>query len=139
MNLTTEELNAIVSTSKKNNNDLNITGCLSYYQNHFFQILEGPKREILELFERLMEDKRHMNLQIIWSGISLSRSFGAWSMAFISEEEDVSLITDGELSHFDLDNMVNKNDHEIIKSDIYWKRMRNILKLAGDGEQANLC
>ena len=131
--LTTKELNTIVSKSKEKNKDLNITGCLCYYRNHFLQILEGPKNEILELYNKLMEDARHKNLQIIWSGISFRRSFSDWSMAFISEQEDVSLVTDGELSHFDLDTMVNQSDSEILKSDVYWKRMRNILKLTDVG------
>ncbi len=47
---------------KVNNRLLNITGILIYSEGNFLQVLEGTKRDILALFEKIKKDPRHYNI-----------------------------------------------------------------------------
>jgi len=79
-------LENILKVSRKNNARLNITGCLIYHSKKFFQILEGPKNDILLLVESIKRDKRNKNFKIIFQGVRSGRTFGEWNMGLIQGE-----------------------------------------------------
>jgi hypothetical protein len=59
---TDENVDFILSQADQLNNQNGITGLLVYSNEHFFQLIEGEKNKILELFEKISNDQRHKNV-----------------------------------------------------------------------------
>lgn len=57
-----EALMELFDTSKENNDSLDIKGILLFSEGNFFQVLEGEKQRVLDLYSRIMEDPRHTNI-----------------------------------------------------------------------------
>lgn len=72
----------MLSASRSNNEELGITGCLLYHNNHFLQLLEGEQNQVTSLYQKILSDNRHSNIEII-NEIKIERPvFIDWSMAF---------------------------------------------------------
>ncbi|MDD3374356.1 MAG: BLUF domain-containing protein [Candidatus Omnitrophica bacterium] len=80
---TQQELANLLDQSRKNNQILNITGMLVYYKKHFLQILEGEKEVVLNLFQKIRKDNRHLSVILFWDEPVQERSFSDWTMAFV--------------------------------------------------------
>ncbi len=64
--LATEELHRLMEDSEIRNNDRDIKGVLLYSEGNFFQVLEGEKQEVIELWDQIQADPRHTNvIQIV--------------------------------------------------------------------------
>jgi hypothetical protein len=72
----------ILRQARKNNKINGVTGLLIYSGRHFFQILEGEKKVVSELFQRISSDKRHSGIQILCENDVDFRSFPSWEMAY---------------------------------------------------------
>jgi EAL domain-containing protein (putative c-di-GMP-specific phosphodiesterase class I) len=86
----TNDLTALLEKSKINNNGLGVTGMLLYTDNSFFQILEGERDTVQQLFfDKISKDMRHTKVVMIVNEAIAKRSFGDWSMGYasISPEE----------------------------------------------------
>jgi hypothetical protein len=81
-----QELCEILTVSRKNNVQNDITGILLYSEGIFLQALEGSKSSVNEVYSKIEKDKRHKNLIILITGESDNRMFPNWSMAFIPIE-----------------------------------------------------
>jgi hypothetical protein len=57
-----EEIQKLLAEWKENNSKHNIRGILLYSEGHFFQVLEGEKKNVLRLYEEIQQDSRHINL-----------------------------------------------------------------------------
>ena len=55
-------LKDIIASSKKNNPEEDVTGCLLYGSNSFLQLLEGPSDFIDRLYSKISTDNRHENV-----------------------------------------------------------------------------
>jgi len=87
------DIEAIISTSKRNNLKKGITGCLLYYKREFVQILEGPKEDVKILFEKIKKDPRNLSPKLLYEGSIEAPVFGSWSMAVkIIEDKEVKYI-----------------------------------------------
>lgn len=88
-----EDLRDILASSRKNNRHHNITGMLLYRDGFFIQALEGEETVINELFDKIVEDKRHKNIMLVYKNAILTRTFGSWSMGFnkINDNDVVEL------------------------------------------------
>ncbi|MCC5886593.1 MAG: BLUF domain-containing protein [Gammaproteobacteria bacterium] len=75
------DLRAILETAQAFNRSRDITGCLIYEQGHFAQVLEGGAKELEALMQRIVQDPRHRQVRIVWSGPVERRMFEQWSMA----------------------------------------------------------
>lgn len=76
------EVFELLSQSRKKNAEISITGMLLHDQGSFFQVLEGKKDTVWELFSKISKDERHQNVvQIIFEAIP-HRNFGNWSMGY---------------------------------------------------------
>jgi hypothetical protein len=64
-----------------------ITGALIFENNHFGQVIEGPKDQIEDLWKRIQKDSRHKNIRLIDSKPIKHRSFSKWTMVFQGSEE----------------------------------------------------
>ncbi len=82
----------ILNAAKEYNSLLDITGILIYCNKTFFQILEGSKEHIEEVFERIKIDSRHDNIIKIQEEQIQERKFKDWSMAFKSFNKELSAL-----------------------------------------------
>ena len=65
-----------------------ITGLLIYVEGQFVQLLEGPRKRVLDLFQRIQTDSRHYDVSLIAESAVTKRAFDAWSMALCEFEEE---------------------------------------------------
>ena len=79
----TDEVEAILRSSRTNNPLDGISGILLFNGTAFMQILEGDETAIEGLIKRLYNDTRHSNMSIHAERRIEVRTFPDWSMAFL--------------------------------------------------------
>ena len=86
-------LHDILQVSRVNNEQLGVTGMLLYQNGSFFQVLEGEKKTVETLYEKIVLDSRHeRSIKIIFEPIQ-ERSFSHWTMGYASlSNEDLQTI-----------------------------------------------
>ncbi|OKS84869.1 BLUF domain-containing protein [Mucilaginibacter polytrichastri] len=82
-----EQLFELLTVSRKNNTDRNLTGMLLYGEGAFVQVLEGEADILDATYETIKADKRHKNIIQIISGNMEKRNFQNWSMGFKSVDK----------------------------------------------------
>lgn len=117
----------ILEVSKKNNAELNITGCLIYHRGQFLQILEGPKNDVELLVEKIKRDPRNKKLSIIYSGVKSGRNFREWDMALVQDEFDLVSDDEGTFGKLKIDFLDMLNINSEIKAKYIWEKARNYL------------
>ena len=80
--LNQNDLEKILETAVAANAEKGISGCLIYHNECFVQILEGEKRDVLEIFEKIKLDDRHHSVNLLWENYVNERFFKKWNMAF---------------------------------------------------------
>ena len=70
----------IIASSKKNNPEEDVTGCLLSGSNSFLQLLEGPADSIDTLYSKISKDNRHENVVTLCEEKIDERLFLSWSM-----------------------------------------------------------
>ena len=63
--LTSADVDAIVDASIRNNAPRNITGVLIYNGLNFLQVLEGTRLNVEEVFNRIVQDPRHISVTTV--------------------------------------------------------------------------
>jgi len=79
-NVSDTTLKDIIASSKKNNPEGDITGCLLSGSNSFLQLLEGPADFIDTLYSKISKDNRHGNVVTLCDEKIDQRLFLSWSM-----------------------------------------------------------
>ena len=74
----------LLNLCREKNKRLGITGHLFYTEEVFVQCIEGPPAAIESLWQSLLRDKRHYNIELLSRGPLSERRFAQWSMAFSS-------------------------------------------------------
>jgi len=77
----------IVLPAGMKNRRLEITGCLWFSDDRFLQLLEGPPRNVLNLYATIEKDRRHTNIHLLSSSTLAARSFSRWNMRALSSDE----------------------------------------------------
>jgi len=77
----------VVAIHYSNNQALGITGALIYENNKFGQVIEGPEKDIEDLWHKIQKDSRHKNVRLIESKPIIERNFSKWTMVFQGNEE----------------------------------------------------
>ncbi len=77
---TQEEIEKILSSCKKNNPSLSITGVLLYSDTKFIQLVEGDAKVIMALYDKIKTDSRHTNPMMISYNPIKEKSFPSWHM-----------------------------------------------------------
>lgn len=72
----------MLSDARDNNQKKGITGCLLFHKNEFLQLLEGDQNEVTGLYQKIMADGRHWQIQTIKEQSIDAPLFIDWSMAF---------------------------------------------------------
>ena len=86
------DLFIILRKARLNNRMSEITGILIYIDGYFLQILEGNKDEVHKIFNKISQDPRHTNCQVIFEGDTDKRFFPRWEMAYASPSlKDLSM------------------------------------------------
>lgn len=81
----------IAGRARRFNGELDITGLLIFDGQRFCQQLEGSKKAVLKLIERIRNDPRHINVEVLHHGPLAGRRFQNFSLAF-STVEDVDAL-----------------------------------------------
>ncbi len=84
IDLSEAEVLEILRTSRVNNAKTRITGILCYSQRDFIQVLEGPEKNVLSLYTKIVEDSRHTGCKLVSIDLSGKRIFESWSMGYIN-------------------------------------------------------
>ena len=77
------EVQRLLTTSRRNNPDLGVTGVLIHGGGLFMQFLEGPDNNVMRLYAKITDDQRHGDCQIIHIAPTVDRVFQKWSMGLI--------------------------------------------------------
>ncbi|MNL33010.1 Blue light- and temperature-regulated antirepressor YcgF [compost metagenome] len=90
------DIREILSVSRKNNAQENITGLLIFRDGFFLQLLEGSESAVKNILGNIMMDDRNHSLRVLIEVEGGQRLFEDWQMAFIdgdiSSNETVDLI-----------------------------------------------
>ena len=86
----------IAGRARQVNVELDVTGLLIFDGQRFCQQLEGPQKAVLKLIERIRNDPRHINVEVLHHGPLAGRRFQHFSLAF-STVEDVEALARMEL------------------------------------------
>lgn len=84
IDLTEAEVLDILSISRDKNEKSRITGILCYSKQDFIQVLEGPEKNVLSLYTKIIEDPRHQSCKLVSIDLTDRRIFDKWSMGYIS-------------------------------------------------------
>jgi hypothetical protein len=76
------ELQAILSTARRENQAHGISGTLLYADGCFIQVLEGAPDAVTETFERIQLDARHHSVTVLLQRPLAERNFGDWTMGY---------------------------------------------------------
>ena len=77
-----QELQALLSRSRENNQRAGITGILLHKADRFAQVLEGEETAVRRLYDTISRDDRHHRVAILEQGPVARRDFPDWSMGF---------------------------------------------------------
>ena len=81
------DIQAILSVSRENNQKNDITGVLCYDPNFFLQCLEGDRKNVSILYNAIVHDHRHKDVVILEFSEIESRVYENWSMAYVRLDE----------------------------------------------------
>ena len=84
--ITDAQVRDILESSRRNNPSLGITGVLIHGGGMFMQVLEGPERNTLRQYVKILDDKRHGDCQIIHISPTQERIFQKFSMGVIRSD-----------------------------------------------------
>ena len=87
-NLLEEEIQRIVSESRRLNALNGITGVLIYCDGNFMQYFEGEEDAVMETFERIRASECHYQISELMNQPILEREFTDWSMGFSQPTPD---------------------------------------------------
>jgi len=77
-------LDGILAESRKYNPNAGITGMLCYSGTVFMQVLEGSRREVSVLYNKIAADPRHTEVEILNYQEISERRFSNWTMGQVN-------------------------------------------------------
>ncbi|MFD2916073.1 BLUF domain-containing protein [Psychroserpens luteus] len=118
-----KDLERILEESTVRNKERNITGCLIYHNNSFVQILEGKKKDILDVYEKIKTDERHHNVILLYKNPIDKRCFTDWNMAYHQPNDQYIIQFVNNLLL--LSQLSDKASNSLLT---FWGQVRRILK-----------
>ena len=110
-----EVIDQISTYSTTENETQKISGILIEYKNHFLQYLEGPTRNVYDVFERIKKDKRHKNVEIIQFKQIEERIFPGWSMLHKNLDDD------RDATQMEVNKNCKVQLDDLLKNKTFWK------------------
>jgi hypothetical protein len=80
--MTNEELEALLTKTRANNEKAGLTGLLLYKDGNFMQALESPKDAVTTVLRKIEVDSRHRGILRLIQRDQPAREFSNWSMGF---------------------------------------------------------
>ena len=77
------QLAELLENARDTNARHRVTGLLLHREDSFLQVLEGDEADVRLIYERIREDPRHRNLNVLFAESIDEREFGDWRMAFL--------------------------------------------------------
>jgi len=100
INCIKDELELFQQKNRKNN----ISGLMLYYEGNIIQYIEGNKKELYNLYNKIKIDSRHHNIIKVMDEKIIKRNFVSWDMGF----KELSYI---EFKNFSLDKLMSINNN----------------------------
>src|SRR5688500_10862994 len=72
----------ILIASRRRNAQSSITGLLLFMEGNIVQIIEGEEHDVIQLFSKIEQDRRHYSIVKIAEGNIDDRMFKDWAMGF---------------------------------------------------------
>lgn len=76
------QLASILESAVRHNREDGITGMLLYSGGNFLQVLEGPKEQVHNTYQRICLDPRHTQIMVLSEDEVAERHFATWSMGY---------------------------------------------------------
>ena len=93
-----DEVGAIMSSARRRNPTIRVSGALLVTDRGFAQYLEGPRSAVAELYEAISLDGRHSDLVVLDFSPIEKRVFPVWGMGRIRPAADPRLdLDDGQI------------------------------------------
>lgn len=70
----------ILFKARANNTSADITGCLICRDDLYLQLLEGPAENVLRIYDKIIQDDRHVEVTRLVNQPVAERMFGDWAM-----------------------------------------------------------
>jgi len=115
----------MVERADMRNIENGVGGCLIYFENHFFQILKGPKRKMLEVYERINNDDCYTMIETLWRGPRYFRVFVEDGLFFLSDRDIALGPSTGRNLSVDMSALVGDNSKSSVTNKMFWQRIRN--------------
>lgn len=119
-----QDILELLAKARKNNAASNVTGMLLFHEGNFFQILEGEEQVVQDVFDKISNDPRHTQVTRVICESVAKRSFGDWTMGFVSA-------TNEELNSIDGTNDFFSGQSCLLDVDI--GRAKKLLRAFADG------
>ena len=80
------ELHAILKQSKAHNPEVGVTGvlCFCFSSGIFIQVLEGGRSAVNKLYNRIAQDPRHSDVELLSYDEIAERHFAGWAMGQVN-------------------------------------------------------
>ena len=86
-NVTFDMVQDIIRAARKTNAEAGVTGCLAFNQKFFLQALEGERHAVNRIFNCIIRDQRHQDIELLAYQQIAARSFPDWAMRMCSTKE----------------------------------------------------
>lgn len=83
-----DEIQSILAAAQRNNPRLGLTGALIFNTGMFAQVLEGPSDSVEATFEKIQQDPRHGDVQVLAFHQDIERTFARWSMGYFGQSRE---------------------------------------------------
>lgn len=81
--ISSEVVDSILGSARKNNPEQGITGVLCYSDSIFVQVLEGGRDQVNRIYGKLQHDERHCDLMLVGYEAIDERLYSSWTMGKI--------------------------------------------------------
>jgi hypothetical protein len=98
--MTTTVTGSILESARVHNRVAGISGVLCQGQGLYIQVLEGERSTVNRLFNTIIKDKRHKDVELVDIEEIQTRKYPKWSMAHVILSEDDPIV---ELKHPEFD------------------------------------
>lgn len=82
--LTQELMESILNQSRSHNPHNGVTGILCYSGDIFMQVLEGGRQQVSALYNTIVKDSRHHDVELLQFEEIAERSFSSWTMGQVN-------------------------------------------------------
>ena len=84
--VTQDEVHAILKRSKTHNPEVGVTGvlCFCFNAGVFMQVLEGGRAQVSRLYNKITQDPRHSDVELLSYEDIGERNFAGWAMGQVN-------------------------------------------------------